>query len=71
LLGVVSVISLIGHASQNFELTVCLLFRDVAAGIAILEEAGGLVTTAKVPMNPDTADFEPVSLGGWLYLAIR
>lgn len=47
------------------------LFRDVAAGIAILLEAGGLVTTANPPENPETAPIEDVRLGSRLYLAIR
>ena len=44
--------------------------NGVAAGIAILEEAGGLVTTANPPANPD-ADIPNVKLGSRLYLAIR
>lgn len=44
---------------------------DVAAGIAILQEAGGLVTTANPPENPETAPIEEVRLGSRLYLAIR
>ncbi|KKY31358.1 putative inositol monophosphatase [Diaporthe ampelina] len=44
---------------------------DVAAGIAILEEAGGLVTTANPPENPATADIPDVRLGSRLYLAVR
>ncbi|KAF3385643.1 Protein qutG [Penicillium rolfsii] len=44
---------------------------DVAAGIAILLEAGGLVTTANPPENPDTAPIGDVRLGSRLYLAIR
>ncbi|KAI3394601.1 hypothetical protein diail_2524 [Diaporthe ilicicola] len=44
---------------------------DVAAGIAILDEAGGLVTTANPPENPATADVPEVRLGSRLYLAIR
>ncbi|PGH23355.1 protein qutG [Polytolypa hystricis UAMH7299] len=44
---------------------------DVAAGIAILQEAGGLVTTANPPEDPDTAPIEDVRLGSRLYLAIR
>lgn len=44
--------------------------RDVAAGIAILEEAGGLVTTANPPDDPN-ADIPTVKLGSRLYLAIR
>ncbi|KAF4218709.1 hypothetical protein CNMCM8980_003655 [Aspergillus fumigatiaffinis] len=44
---------------------------DVAAGIAILREAGGLVTTANPPANPETDPIEEVRLGSRLYLAIR
>ncbi|KAF9889744.1 hypothetical protein FE257_007050 [Aspergillus nanangensis] len=44
---------------------------DVAAGIAILLEAGGLVTTANPPEDVDTAPIEDVRLGSRLYLAIR
>ncbi|RAO66188.1 uncharacterized protein BHQ10_002200 [Talaromyces amestolkiae] len=44
---------------------------DVAAGVAILLEAGGLVTTANPPKDPDTANIEDVRLGSRLYLAIR
>lgn len=44
--------------------------RDVAAGIAILEEAGGLVTTANPPEDLD-APIPEVKLGGRSYLAIR
>ncbi|KAL2006078.1 hypothetical protein VTN00DRAFT_9732 [Thermoascus crustaceus] len=44
---------------------------DVAAGIAILLEAGGLVTTANPPDDPDTAPIEEALLGSRLYLAIR
>jgi len=44
---------------------------DVAAGIAILQEAGGLVTTANPPENPETAEIQEVKLGSRLYLAIR
>lgn len=47
------------------------IHRDVAAGIAILLEAGGLVTTANPPENPDTDPIEDVRLGSRLYLAIR
>lgn len=46
------------------------MFRDVAAGIAILEEAGGLVTTANPPDDPE-APIPAVKLGSRLYLAIR
>lgn len=45
--------------------------RDVAAGIAILQEAGGLVTTPNPPANPATADIPDMKLGSRLYLAIR
>lgn len=44
---------------------------DVAAGIAILEEAGGLVTTANPPDDAATVDIPEAKLGGRLYLAIR
>ena len=44
---------------------------DVAAGICLLEEAGGLVTTANPPAGPDSAPIEDAKLGGRLYLAIR
>ncbi|ETS73142.1 Protein qutG [Pestalotiopsis fici W106-1] len=44
---------------------------DVAAGIAIVEEAGGLVTTANPPNDYDSAPIEPARLGSRLYLAIR
>ncbi|KAF2653276.1 inositol monophosphatase [Lophiostoma macrostomum CBS 122681] len=44
---------------------------DVAAGIAILQEAGGLVTTANPPTNHTNAPIEDVRLGSRLYLAIR
>ncbi|KAJ2896001.1 hypothetical protein MKZ38_005973 [Zalerion maritima] len=45
--------------------------KDVAAGIAILLEAGGLVTTANPPENWETAEVQDVGLGSRLYLAIR
>lgn len=48
-----------------------MCFRDVAAGIAILLEAGGLMTTANPPEDPDTAKIDDVRLGSRLYLAIR
>lgn len=44
---------------------------DVAAGIAILLEAGGLVTTANPPEDWANAPIEEASLGSRLYLAIR
>lgn len=45
--------------------------RDVAAGICLLQEAGGLVTTANPPEEPQTAPIEDVKIGSRLYLAIR
>ena len=44
---------------------------DVAAGICLLKEAGGLVTTANPPASPETAPIKDAHLGGRLYLAIR
>ncbi|CAG8978304.1 hypothetical protein HYALB_00005890 [Hymenoscyphus albidus] len=44
---------------------------DVAAGICILREAGGLITTANPPANWDTDPIPNVKLGSRLYLAIR
>lgn len=44
---------------------------DVAAGICILREAGGLITTANPPSNPETDPIEEVRLGSRLYLAVR
>lgn len=52
-------------------LTSCCCARDVAAGIAILQEAGGLVTTANPPEDHETADIPDVRIGSRLYLAIR
>lgn len=45
--------------------------RDVAAGVAILQEAGGLVTTANPPADFMNTKIEEVRLGSRLYLAIR
>ena len=45
--------------------------RDVAAGIAILLEAGGLMTTANPPPDEATCPIPDVKLGSRLYLAIR
>lgn len=45
--------------------------RDVAAGIAILEEAGGLVTVANPPQDLETAEIKRAHLGGRSYLAVR
>lgn len=44
---------------------------DVAAGICLLQEAGGLITTANPPEDIETAEIEEAKLGGRLYLAIR
>lgn len=44
---------------------------DVAAGVCILLEAGGLVTTANPPADSATAPIEEVRLGSRLYLAVR
>ncbi|KAF2969701.1 hypothetical protein GQX73_g3938 [Xylaria multiplex] len=44
---------------------------DVSAGIAILQEAGGLVTTANPPEDHQKAEITDVRLGSRLYLAIR
>ncbi|KAJ9608139.1 hypothetical protein H2200_007127 [Cladophialophora chaetospira] len=44
---------------------------DVAAGLCLVTEAGGLVTTANPPENWETATIEDAKLGGRLYLAIR
>ncbi|GAB1736375.1 hypothetical protein NU219Hw_g7526t3 [Hortaea werneckii] len=44
---------------------------DVAAGVCIVKEAGGLVTTANPPEDPLTAKIEEARLGSRLYLAIR
>ena len=44
---------------------------DVAAGICLVMESGGLVTTANPPVDWETASVEDVKLGGRLYLAIR
>ncbi|GAM82338.1 hypothetical protein ANO11243_003170 [Dothideomycetidae sp. 11243] len=44
---------------------------DVAAGVCILEEAGGLVTTANPPDDIEGAPIEDSKLGSRLYLAIR
>lgn len=43
----------------------------VAAGICLLEEAGGLITTANPPEDIPNAKIEDAKLGGRLYLAIR
>lgn len=45
--------------------------RDVAAGICILEEAGGLVTRGDPPDDVENAEIEDVKLGARLYMGIR
>lgn len=44
---------------------------DVAAGICLVEEAGGLVTEANPPADWETCAIQRARLGGRLYLAIR
>jgi myo-inositol-1(or 4)-monophosphatase len=44
---------------------------DVAAGICLLQEAGGLITTANPPADYLHAPIEDAKLGGRLYLAVR
>ena len=44
---------------------------DVAAGICLVKEAGGLVTTANPPEDWERAEVQEVKLGGRLYLAVR
>jgi myo-inositol-1(or 4)-monophosphatase len=44
---------------------------DVAAGICLLQEAGGLITTANPPDDVEGAVIEDANLGGRLYLAVR
>lgn len=44
---------------------------DVAAGICVLREAGGMITTANPPEDWDTCRIPEVKLGGRLYLAVR
>lgn len=67
MLGMVSFLPwyFLGASDANFH------NRDVAAGICILREAGGLITTANPPANIDTDPIEDVRLGSRLYLAIR
>jgi hypothetical protein len=52
------------------ELTSATREWDVAAGICLLKEAGGLVTTANPPADMDGA-VPDTHLGSRLYLAIR
>lgn len=44
---------------------------DVAAGICLVEEAGGLVTTANPPDDWTSCEIQEAKLGGRLYLAVR
>jgi fructose-1,6-bisphosphatase/inositol monophosphatase family enzyme len=64
---------LLGVVSSSLAWGLCVLtfHRDIAAGVAILLEAGGLMTTANPPENEATAPIEDVRLGSRLYLAIR
>jgi myo-inositol-1(or 4)-monophosphatase len=55
-------------STQRSALTI---HRDVAAGVAILLEAGGLMTTANPPPDEATCPIPDVKLGSRLYLAIR
>lgn len=43
----------------------------MAAGICILEEAGGLVTRGDPPNDVENAEIEDVKLGGRLYMGVR
>jgi myo-inositol-1(or 4)-monophosphatase len=45
--------------------------RDVAAGICILQEARGLITTANPPEDLADAPIQDTRLGSRLYFAIR
>lgn len=44
---------------------------DVAAGICLVQEAGGLISTANPPGDWQSCPIQPAKLGGRLYLAIR
>lgn len=52
-------------------LTSCYREWDVAAGICLLKEAGGLVTTANPPSDITNDPVPDTHLGSRLYLAIR
>ncbi|KAJ5620489.1 inositol monophosphatase [Penicillium lagena] len=71
--GMVHGVRSLGSATLDLAYTAMGSFDiwDVAAGIAILLEAGGLVTTANPPEDLETAPIEDVRLGSRLYLAIR
>lgn len=75
MLGVVSILPPLGILQSlhlaSFTWVTKISCRDVAAGIAILREAGGLITTANPPANPETDPIQEVRLGSRLYLAIR
>ena len=58
-------------ADSGFSAVLRIVSRDVAAGICILEEAGGLLTTANPPAESETTLIEEARVGGRLYLAIR
>lgn len=60
-----------GEASFGSSRAILISDRDVAAGIAILEEAGGLVTTANPPDDPVSGPIPEMKLRSRLYLAIR
>ena len=64
-------VCLLRFVCEKFGRRLTDLYRDVAAGIAILQEAGGLVTTANPPEDEASAPIEEVKLGSRLYLAIR
>jgi fructose-1,6-bisphosphatase/inositol monophosphatase family enzyme len=54
-----------------FEGLLMISRRDVAAGICILQEAGGLITTANPPEDFANAPIRDARLGSRLYLAVR
>jgi hypothetical protein len=56
---------------SNIQDQLLMTTRDVAAGVAILLEAGGLMTTANPPPDEATCPIPDVKLGSRLYLAIR
>lgn len=60
-----------GKLPIGLEARLLTVHRDVAAGVAILLEAGGLMTTANPPPDEATCPIPDVKLGSRLYLAIR
>lgn len=44
---------------------------DIAAGVILVEESGGLVTNGNPPLDHELADIGPAHLGSRQYLAIR